>query len=113
MRIPAAAAVAPCRSPTGAKGVNELQEDDLDCRSADAGKPGPCTRLYLTPTHSHRGSCPASPGEPGPSATAGTVAAFSGQGSSAQKLAGRICQPGAARTTPAGRASPADRGWSR
>src|SRR6266536_6359396 len=65
MRIPAAAAVAPCRSPTGAKGVNELQEDDLDCRSADAGKPGPCTRLYLTPTHSHRGSCPASPGEPG------------------------------------------------
>ena len=62
MRIPGAAAVAPCHSPTGAKGVNELQEEDLDCRSADAGKPGPYTWLYLIPTHSHRGSCPASPG---------------------------------------------------
>jgi hypothetical protein len=65
MRIPAAAAVAPCHSLTGAEKVNELQGKDLDCRPTGAGKPGPCTRLYLTPTHSHRGSCPASPGEPG------------------------------------------------
>jgi hypothetical protein len=32
---------------------------------AGAAKPGPCTRLYLTPTHTHRRSCPAPPGEPG------------------------------------------------
>src|SRR5487761_1451695 len=65
MRIAAAAAVAPCHSLTGAKRVNEFGEEDLDCRPAEAGTPGPCTRLYLTSTHSHRGSCPASPGEPG------------------------------------------------
>jgi hypothetical protein len=66
--------------------VNELQEDDLDCRPAGAGKPGPYTRLYLTPTHSHRRSCPASPGlTQGPGAAAQTVAAFGGYGSSAQK----------------------------
>ena len=111
--MPAAAAVAPCHSPTGAKRVNELQEEDLDCRSGWRRQAGPCTRLYPTPTHSHRGSCPASPGEPGPSATAETVAAFSGQGSSAQKLPGHTCRLGAARTTSAGRASLAGRGCSR
>src|SRR5881275_1346007 len=96
MRIPAAAAVAPCRSPAGAKRVNELQEEDLDGRPADAGKPGPGTRLYLTSTHSHRGSCPPDPGEPGPGATAKTAAALSaaGQLSPAQKLPGRAGQSG-------------------
>ena len=47
---------------------------------AGAGKPGPCTRLYLTPTDSDRGSCRRRRVSPGPSATAETVAAFRRQG---------------------------------
>ena len=114
MRIPAAAAVAPCHPPAGAKRVNELQEEDLDCRPAGAGKPGPCTRLYLTSTHSHRGSCPASPGEPGSGCDSRDHGGF--------QRAGQL-SPEAPRTYPpagpqpeqrhAGRASLAGRGRSR
>src|SRR5215471_619701 len=108
--MPAAAAVAPCHAPAGAKRVTELQGEDLDCRSGGRRRAGTVHEVVPAPTDSDRGSCPASPGEPGPSATAETVAAFSGQGSSAQKLPGHACRLGAARTTSAGRASLAGRG---
>jgi hypothetical protein len=48
----------------------------LICRSPGSGEPGPGTTAYVTPTHSHRRSCPASPGKPGPGAAAGAVAGF-------------------------------------
>ena len=37
MHMPAAAAMAPCHSLTGAKRVNKLQEDDLDCQAGEGG----------------------------------------------------------------------------
>jgi hypothetical protein len=92
--------VAPCHSPTGANGVNELQEEDLDCRPADAGKPGPCTRLYLTSTHSHRGSCPASPGEPEPRCDSPNHGGFRRAGQLSSEAPRACLRPGAARTTP-------------
>src|SRR5258708_32681734 len=49
---------------TSRRGVNELREEDLICRAPDAGELEPCTTLYVTPTPSHRGSCPAPPGQP-------------------------------------------------
>ena len=76
MRIPAAAAVAPCHLPAGAKRVTSPGKKILICRSPGSGEPGPGTTAYVTPTHSHRGSCPASPGKPGPGAAAGAVAGF-------------------------------------
>ena len=76
MRIPAAAAVAPCHLPAGAKRVTSPGKKILICRSPGSGEPGPGTTAYVTPTHSHRRSCPASPGTPGPGAAAGAVAGF-------------------------------------
>ena len=76
MRIPAAAAVAPCHLSTGAKRVTSSGKKILICRSPGSGEPGPGTTAYVTPTHSHRRSCPASPGKPGPGAAAGAVAGF-------------------------------------
>jgi hypothetical protein len=76
MRIPAAAAVAPCHSSTGAKRVTSSGKKILICRSPGSGEPGPGTAAYVTSTHSHRRSCPASPGKPDPGAAAGAVAGF-------------------------------------
>src|SRR4249920_1375778 len=76
MRIPAAAAVAPCHLPAGAKRVTSPGKKILICRSPGSGEPGPGTTAYITPTHSHRRSCPASPSKPGPGAAAGAVAGF-------------------------------------
>ena len=76
MRIPAAAAVAPCHVPAGAERVTSPGKKILICRSPGSGEPGPGTTAYVTPTASHRRSCPASPGTPGPGAAAGAVAGF-------------------------------------
>src|SRR6266496_2294770 len=43
----------------------------LICRPPGSGEPGPGTTAYVTPTHSHRRSCPAPPSKPGPGAAAG------------------------------------------
>ena len=63
MRIPGAAAVAPCQSPAGAQRYTSSAKKILMCRAPDSGELKPSTTLSVTPTHTHRGSCPAPPAQ--------------------------------------------------
>jgi hypothetical protein len=96
------------------KGRTSSRKKILICRSPGSGEPEPGTTLYVTPTHSHRGSCPASPGEPGPGCDGrGRGWLSSGQGSSAQKLPDAPAGRAQREQRHAGRASLAGRGRSR
>ena len=76
----------------------------LICRSPDSGEPAPCTTSYVIPTHSHRGSCPASPGKSG--------SGCDGRGRGWLSAA-RAAQPRSSPNVPTGRAELAGRGRSR
>ncbi len=82
------------------KGRTSSRKKILICRSPGSAEPEPGTTLHVTATHPHRGSCPASPGEPGPGRD--------GRGRG-WLSAGSAARPGSSPDAPAGRAQPEQR----
>jgi hypothetical protein len=96
------------------KGRTSSGKKILICRSPGSGQPAPGTTWYVTPTHRHRGSCPASPGEPG-SGSDGRGRGWLSAGRAAQPRSSPDLPTGRAQREQrhAGRASLAGRGRSR